>query len=71
MLRTSLAAVAMVSIALCAVPAEAAKKQQNRQPVANSGAPSLDGRVLGYPRTCWSTTFIRDNRGVPVGPYCH
>jgi hypothetical protein len=52
--------------------ADAGRRPQIGEPVAaDAGIPSLDGRVLGYPRTCWSTTFLYDSSGAPRGPYCH
>jgi hypothetical protein len=72
MLRTGLAAAAaaLMATAFAVVPAEAAKKQQ-KQYRPDTSTTSLDGRVTGRPRTCGYATFQYDNRGVPVGPYCH
>jgi hypothetical protein len=51
------------------LPADAARKQKPRpRPEASS---SLDGRVLGYPRTCGYDYFQYSTTGTPVGPYCH
>ena len=51
------------------LPAGAAKKEKPR---SRSDAPaSLDGRVLGYPRTCGHDYFVYSTSGTPVGPYCH
>src|SRR5436309_1450823 len=54
---------------VASMPADAAKKKQ--QPAYRADSTSLDGRVTGYPRTCGYDTFLRDSRGVPMGPYCH
>jgi hypothetical protein len=60
---------AVFAIALAALPAEGARKQKPRpRPEASS---SLDGRVLGYPRTCGYDHFQYSTTGTPVGPYCH
>jgi hypothetical protein len=78
----SLAAVAAVAIMMTAgsiTTVDAAKKKQyqyrpetTRPSVrSRSDAPSLDGRVTGYPRTCGLDRFQRDDQGTPVGPYCH
>jgi hypothetical protein len=50
--------------------ADAAKKTKRQAAPAATGQ-SLDGRVLGYPRTCGYNYYIYDVRGIPVGPYCH
>ena len=69
----ALSAVAIMACALCVTAAEAGKRQSRSgfEVPVRSDTPSLDGRVLGYPRTCGSTTYQRDSRGIPVGPYCH
>jgi hypothetical protein len=63
------AAAVMVAVA-CATPADAAKKKGKKRASAPSST-SLDGRTLGYPRTCGFTYYQTDAWGVPVGPYCH
>jgi hypothetical protein len=65
----ALAAATVMLTAVCVLPADAAKKQ--RQYGSPSTSTSLDGRNLGYARTCWRETFVYDHRGVPMGPYCH
>jgi hypothetical protein len=60
---------AVFAITLAVLPADAARKQKPRP---RSEAPSsLDGRVLGYPRTCGYDHFQYSTTGTPVGPYCH
>jgi hypothetical protein len=76
MLRKTIAAVTLtivVPTALSLRAADAAKRQSRPQSGAavSTEAPSLDGRVLGYPRTCGSNTFIYGPQGGPIGPYCH
>ena len=62
-------AAAVFAITLAVLPADAARKQKPRpRPEASS---SLDGRVLGYPRTCGYDHFQYSTTGTPVGPYCH
>jgi len=61
------ATTAVMVTALSLAPADAARKQRQYR----SDVPSLDGRVTGRPRTCGFSTFLYDNRGVPMGPYCH
>jgi hypothetical protein len=51
--------------------ADAAKKGKKRYPVSARSSTSLDGRTLGYPRTCGFTFYQYDAWGVPMGPYCH
>jgi hypothetical protein len=62
---------AIVAGAFSTVPAEAAKKAKKRYPAATTSSRSLDGRVTGYPRTCGYDYYVYDDRGVPMGPYCH
>jgi hypothetical protein len=77
MLRTVIGvlAAAITATAFSALPADAAKKGKKRYPAPNTSigisGPSLDGRVTGYPRTCWHDYYVYDTRGIPVGPYCH
>jgi hypothetical protein len=76
MLPKILAAVAIAAVTAAAFssPADAARRARHYYHphyYASSQGASLDGRVTGRPRTCWSDTYVRDNRGVPVGPYCH
>jgi hypothetical protein len=61
----------IVMSAFSTLPADAAKKSKSkpRSPTATTGQ-SLDGRVLGYPRTCGYDYYIYGSEG-PVGPYCH
>ena len=59
----------VMATTVAVLPAYAAKKEKPR---SRSGAsPSLDGRVLGYPRTCGHDYFQYSTTGTPVGPYCH
>jgi hypothetical protein len=62
---------AAIASAFLAHPADAAKKAKKRYPAAVNTNKSLDGRVLGYPRTCGHAHFVYDGWGVPEGPYCH
>jgi hypothetical protein len=77
MLPKILAAVAVAAVTATALasPADAAKRRHyghyRHYGYYPSVPPSLDGRVTGRPRSCYSDTFIYDNRGVPIGPYCH
>jgi hypothetical protein len=67
-------AAAVMAVPLAARPADAAaaRKQKSPPPRERSdAAPSLDGRVLGYPRTCGYDHFQYSTSGTPVGPYCH
>jgi hypothetical protein len=57
-------AAAFVAIAVSGTAADAAKRPQ----ASVAAASSLDGRVLGYPRSCWSDTYRNSDDG---GPYCH
>jgi hypothetical protein len=59
------------AIGISATAADAAKKRPTGHPAASVETPSLDGRVLGYPRTCWSEMFLYDSSGTTTGPYCH
>jgi hypothetical protein len=70
MLRTTIGVLAatIMATAFSALPADAAKK---RYSVPATTGQSLDGRVTGYPRTCWHDYYVYDTRGIPVGPYCH
>jgi hypothetical protein len=72
-MRKALAAVlaaSLVGATFGVLPAAAAKKKE--KPRARSDAsPSLDGRVLGYPRTCGHDYFLYSSTGSPMGPYCH
>jgi hypothetical protein len=72
MMRSALVALAAAAITVSALaisPADARTKKEG-QYVAH-GQSSLDGRVTGRARTCGFATFQYDNRGVPMGPYCH
>jgi hypothetical protein len=61
-----------IATAFSGSSADAARRRQLSEPAAgNAGIPSLDGRVLGYPRTCWSDTYQYDSSGATRGPYCH
>jgi hypothetical protein len=73
MLRTIIGvlAAAITATAFSALPADAAKKSKKRYPAPAAAGQSLDGRVTGYPRTCGYNYFLYDDRGVPLGPYCH
>jgi hypothetical protein len=62
-------AVPMLAATFGALPADAARKQKPRS--LPETPPSLDGRVLGYPRTCGYEYFQYSTTGTPVGPYCH
>jgi hypothetical protein len=64
-------AAALIAIGFSVTAADARKRLPTGYPSANSDIPSLDGRVLGYPRTCWSETYQYDSSGTPTGPYCH
>jgi hypothetical protein len=58
-------AAAFVAIAVSGTAADAARKQQT----SVSAGSSLDGRVLGYPRSCWSDMY--QPSGDDSGPICH
>ncbi len=62
-------AASIVSTMFGAPAAVAEKKEKSR--VRPNASQSLDGRVLGYPRTCGHDFFIYSGTGSPVGPYCH
>jgi len=51
--------------------ADAAPKQKQAPRERSDTSGSLDGRVLGYPRTCGHDFMVYAGDGVPVGPYCH
>jgi hypothetical protein len=74
-LRKSILAVTAIAILAIAfsLPAGAARKQvrSRSEAPARPDSSSLDGRVLGYPRTCGSTTFVYSSTGGTMGPYCH
>jgi hypothetical protein len=65
-----LAGAAIMVSAIVAEPSHAqpAKRKHERRP-ADAG--SLDGRVLGYPRTCGHDMLLYGPGGEPRGPYCH
>ena len=67
----AVAVATLIAAAFSVTAAEANKAQQTRYYTSNTDPPSLDGRVLGYPRTCGSNTFQYDSSGSTVGPYCH
>jgi hypothetical protein len=69
-LASALAA-AVVAATFAAPPADAAPKQKQPPRERTGAPPSLDGRVLGYPRTCGYDYFQYSTSGTPVGPYCH
>jgi hypothetical protein len=69
MLRTVTGVLAATIIAFSTLPTDAAKKKRSAAQAA--AGRSLDGRVTGYPRTCWHDYYLYDSRGVPLGPYCH
>jgi hypothetical protein len=64
-------AVAALMATFSALPAEARSKKQKQYRVPTTTSLSLDGRNTGRARTCWNQTFVYDNRGIPIGPYCH
>ena len=75
----ALAAAAVIAVtAALSTPADARKKKKKYRVDPTSRistppggfVPSLDGRYLGYDRTCGYTTFRYDREGVPMGPYC-
>jgi hypothetical protein len=73
MLRKGLvvvAAAALMATMVFTTPADAAKKAKKRSP-ASASSTSLDGRTLGYPRTCGFDYYQYDDLGAPMGPYCH
>jgi len=71
----AIAATAIMVTAFSVLPADAQTKREKQYRVdttSRDGRPiSLDGRNTGQPRTCGYDYFQYDNRGVPVGPYCH
>ena len=73
----ALVAAMIMATAASMTPANAAKKQNRpRSETAgvqrnSPGTQSLDGRVLGYPRTCGYDTMRYELDGIPIGPYCH
>jgi hypothetical protein len=75
MLRKILAvlAAAIISAALAALPADAAKKgkRSRSQTTTTNASPSLDGRTLGRMRTRGYDYLQYDGLGAPRGPYCH
>jgi hypothetical protein len=62
-------AASLVGVTFGVLPAAAAKKEKPR--TRSDASPSLDGRVLGYPRTCGYDYFLYSSTGSPMGPYCH
>jgi hypothetical protein len=84
-ITTAVCAVAIAAAALLVPPAEAREKKAYRydndryvgQLTSGQRAQgrvdplSLDGRVLGFTRTCWWDQQRYDPYGVPIGPYCH
>jgi hypothetical protein len=75
------AAVVIVVTAALSIPADAGtkkKKQYRFDPTSRINSPSppggrvpsLDGVTLGWERTCGHVTFMYDEMGVPMGPYC-
>jgi hypothetical protein len=74
MLRKDLvvvAAAALMASMVSIAPADAAKKGKKRSPASVPASTSLDGRTLGYPRTCGFDYYLYDDLGAPMGPYCH
>jgi hypothetical protein len=72
MIRSTLVALAAAAITVSAFavsPADARTKKEGHYVIHDQS--SLDGRVTGRARTCGFATFQYDNRGVPMGPYCH
>jgi hypothetical protein len=67
----AIAVAAVIAIGLSVTSADARKKPQASDPAGNADVPSLDGRVLGRPRTCGFDLFQYDSSGSTVGPYCH
>jgi hypothetical protein len=61
-------AVAFITPSSAVTPADARSKRSKLQTSRTDAGYSLDGRALGYPRTCGSNTFIDSSAG---GPYCH
>jgi hypothetical protein len=71
-------AVAFITVSFAVTPADARSKLKTSRTYAHSklqtsrtdgpGGYSLDGRVLGHPRTCGYNTYL-DGGG--AGPYCH
>lgn len=68
-LAAALAAAVMAGT-FAVLPADAAPKEKPRSR-APAAPPSLDGRVLGYPRTCGYEYFLYSTTGSTMGPYCH
>ena len=76
----SLIAVTVFAV-LFAAPADAAKRKRQYGDGYRYGygygdgyrygSGSPGGRVTGQPHTCGYVGFLYDNRGVPLGPYCH
>ena len=74
----ALAAASVIALtAALSIRADAKKKKKYRvyptsriSPPPGGFVPSLDGRYLGYERTCGYSTFRYDDLGVPMGPYC-
>src|SRR5438105_2110722 len=54
----ALAALSMIATAFLLTAADAAQRQTRYS--AGGGVSSIDGRVLGYPRNCWSDTYLRE-----------
>jgi hypothetical protein len=49
------------------------KKQKTYDPYASArqAGPPRWGQPPGTPHTCGHFGFLYDDRGVPMGPYCH
>jgi hypothetical protein len=73
MLRNAAAVLAVLVVAalVCGLAADAAPRQRQRSQSSSDQPPSLDGRTLGYPRTCGHDYYVYSGTGTPVGPYCH
>jgi hypothetical protein len=63
-------AASVVGAAMLGTPPAAAAKKDKPRPRPDTSQ-SLDGRVLGYPRTCGYDYFLYSGTGSPMGPYCH
>jgi hypothetical protein len=64
-------AASIVAVTFGALAAPAAKNKKEKSRSRADASQSLDGRILGYPRTCGHDYFIYSGTGSPVGPYCH
>ena len=62
-----LIAAATVLAAFFASPADAARRHRQYY----YATPYAYDRAIGRPHTCGFPAYQYDNRGVPMGPYCH